>query len=811
MLKPIVKLGNLFVALLLLPAIGFAGPYAPAAGQPGTTAISMDSNVFEAWATGYVNYLVGYEVDSTWRTPEKALGPAVGNSYDIVSLGRGGMITLTFDRPIKNGAGWDFAVFENSFSDTFLELAYVEVSSDNISFVRFDNDSLTANPVGGFGAVEPSNIDGFAGKYRQGYGTPFDMSDLATKDEVLSGLVKLNAITHVRIVDIIGDGSYVDTGSQVIYDPYPTTGSAGFDLDAIGIIHQQQDSDGDGVLDYLDGCPQDPDKIDVGVCGCGVPDTDTDEDGTPDCNDGCPDDANKTTPGVCGCGIPDTDSDLDGIPDCIDDYDNTIDTDGDGVNDCDDGCPFDPLKIEPGICGCSISDIDSDGDTTPDCNDNCPEDPDKSNPGACGCGVPDTDWDGDGQPDCSNPPNPPVLSDPAHLENGVSLTPWLSAQPFNDPDPGDSHAKTRWQISTDSEFTNIVFDVTSSKHLTQYNIPDFILQGDKQYFWHVKFFDNKNAESNWSQFYQFTTGQNLSDLNGDGIPDEQAVDNTVDLDGMGGPDNLQDDILSFTSSADGVLVGIKVQVNSTIQKAQAVNPASIPDNEGKPEEMPFGLVSFKVGVENAGDTTDITIYITEAAGENFTWYKYDVQNGWRDYGEHAEITVLNGGKTEITLVLQDGGIGDSDGVANGVIVDPGGLGALSSEYIPQSGKAGVGGGGGCFIATAAYGSSMVSQVKILCKFRDRVLTRNAAGRAFIKLYYTFSPPIAEFISKHNTLRTLVRFSLLPLVGISWFFFKVGPVYSISALTLLLCAGIAGFVCFWRRFKKSYPVSIPKQA
>jgi len=212
-----------------------AGPYAPAAGQAGSTAAPQDSPEFVAWASGYLDYIVGTDVDSTWRTPEKALGPAVGDSFDIVCLGNGGRITLTFDPPIANGQGWDFAVFENSFSDTFLELAYVEVSSDGTTFVRFDSDSLTAAPVGGFGSIDPTNINGLASKYRQGFGTPFDLSDLASKPEVLSGAVDLSALTHMRLVDIIGNGASFDTSGDVIYDPHPTVASGGFDLDAVGV------------------------------------------------------------------------------------------------------------------------------------------------------------------------------------------------------------------------------------------------------------------------------------------------------------------------------------------------------------------------------------------------------------------------------------------------------------------------------------------------------------------------------------------------------------------------------------------------
>ncbi len=77
-----------------------------------------------------------------------------------------------------------------------------------------------------------------------------------------------------------------------------------------------------------DKCPDDPNKTDPGVCGCGIPDTDSDADGTPDCSDNCPNDPSKIEPGECGCGIADTDSDGDGIPDCNEKDDNDSDNGG---------------------------------------------------------------------------------------------------------------------------------------------------------------------------------------------------------------------------------------------------------------------------------------------------------------------------------------------------------------------------------------------------------------------------------------------------------------------------------------------------
>ncbi|NUP95402.1 MAG: hypothetical protein HUU28_04480, partial [Planctomycetaceae bacterium] len=129
---------------------------------------------------------------------------------------------------------------------------------------------------------------------------------------------------------------------------------------------------------------------------------DSDGDGTNDCLDGCPNDPLKIAPGICGCGVADTD------------------TDGDGTADCIDGCPNDPLKVDPGVCGCGIADVDSDGDGTLDCLDGCPNDPFKIAPGICGCGVADTDTDGDGTADCIDGcPTDPAKIAPGQCGCGV--------------------------------------------------------------------------------------------------------------------------------------------------------------------------------------------------------------------------------------------------------------------------------------------------------------------------------------------------------------------------------------------------------
>jgi len=101
-----------------------------------------------------------------------------------------------------------------------------------------------------------------------------------------------------------------------------------------------------------------------------------------------------------------------------------------------------------------------------------------------------------------------------------------------------------------------------------------------------------------------------------------------------------------------------------------------------------------------------------------------------------------------------------------------------------------GGGGGCFIATAAFGSILEPQVKTLRLFRDRFLLTNSFGRAFVRLYYSLSPPIADFIADRDWLRAAVRVMLLPFIAVSWLAVNAGPsimLLGVFAMALCTCS------------------------
>src|SRR6218665_1292708 len=233
--------------LLAFYQFAYSQSYPPEAGTAGSTAVFKNSTSFVAWATGitvtrgYVNIsdttvTAGGNNLATSGIPDNALGYPDTNT---VSLGDGGSAILTFSSPIIDGTGFDFAVFENG-APAYLELAFVEASSDGINFFRFPSHSQTPATIqiGTFGTPSATYLNNLAGKYSSEYGTPFDISELPN----IPLLDKQN-ITHIKVIDVVGSinpayASYDSFGNPV-NESFPTPfASSGFDLQAVGVIHQ---------------------------------------------------------------------------------------------------------------------------------------------------------------------------------------------------------------------------------------------------------------------------------------------------------------------------------------------------------------------------------------------------------------------------------------------------------------------------------------------------------------------------------------------------------------------------------------------
>lgn len=113
------------------------------------------------------------------------------------------------------------------------------------------------------------------------------------------------------------------------------------------------------------------------------------------------------------------------------------------------------------------------------------------------------------------------------------------------------------------------------------------------------------------------------------------------------------------------------------------------------------------------------------------------------------------------------------------VTEPTGESVYPSQQSGNTTTTSSGGGSGCFIATAAYGSYLHPQVQTLRDFRDHSLLSNAPGRLFVALYYRMSPPLADFISRHELLRSMTRAALLPVI------FAVAYPTTSAGITLLL--------------------------
>lgn len=101
-------------------------------------------------------------------------------------------------------------------------------------------------------------------------------------------------------------------------------------------------------------------------------------------------------------------------------------------------------------------------------------------------------------------------------------------------------------------------------------------------------------------------------------------------------------------------------------------------------------------------------------------------------------------------------------------------------------------GGGCFIASAAYGTPLAPQVRLLRQFRDRHLVTRAAGRAFVAWYYRNAPAAARYLEEHPSLKMPVRIALLPLICFAWLALNLP--FSVKLLLLLgAAAGAAAAV------------------
>ena len=381
----------------------------------------------------------------------------------------------------------------------------------------------------------------------------------------------------------------------------------------------------------------------------GLPNTDTDGDGMPDCVDGCPDDPEKTDPGTCGCHVPDTDSDDDGTPNCID-YDS--DSDNDGLSDHDEM-----------VYGTDPLDPDSDGDGALD--------KDEIDAGS----DPLAASQGPGIPEPVSPENQAAPTElPVELlvaygqdaDAGLhQSTRWQVAY-------DEDFSVLVMDIVSDTSLLALALPVQLLAGETGYFWrARFIDTREMPWSWSgvLSFTSPANG-------YEDENGNGLPDdqePSGDvGSVPSATQGWQEDLYWLDTEDNgqgeAQQTCLRLSDDNSSLVYFGQIQ-EGEIQEASpdglVTAPFSVKIDVLEPGTSTLIQLYFSPALSDASDNETIKVY------------KYDTINGWVEYTdgwvEYISDTDEHDSLTLVTLEIVDGGKGDADGVENGVIVDPVGI------------------------------------------------------------------------------------------------------------------------------------------
>jgi len=362
---------NVVLMKTVAVAIVFALMVAPVQAQEGP--VTYDGVEFPLGDKSFADQVVGFNPGSGTGESDgsaaigppdggKGTGPSVIGAKGDVTLGKGGSITLKFtDNYLIDVEGLDLYVFEYGPD---VESFKVEISKDGSGWI--DLGTVRGQPTG-----------------------------LDIHGRVAPG----DRFSYVRITDA---NPYAPRDPKII----GTEAYEGADIDAVGAIgaEERPDSDGDGIPDDEDWCPDTPQGTEVDEDGCPVEVLDSDGDGVPDDEDWCPDTPLGTEVDEYGCPVEVLDSDGDGVPDdedwCpgtalgteVDEYGcpvEVLDSDGDGVPDDEDWCPDTALGTEVDEYGCPVEVLDSDGDGVPDDEDWCPDTAQGTEVDEYGCPIPE--------------------------------------------------------------------------------------------------------------------------------------------------------------------------------------------------------------------------------------------------------------------------------------------------------------------------------------------------------------------------------------------------------------------------------------
>lgn len=268
-----------------------------------------------------------------------------------------------------------------------------------------------------------------------------------------------------------------------------------------------------------------------------------------------------------------------------------------------------------------------------------------------------------------------------------------------------------------------------------------------------------------------------------GLPYEAAVlkfaslsppDRRISLDNVDGLDAVA--VLVLPEGSDNVLVGIEASTATdsgvVIRKLRAADLSPV--------------WTYRYDVPGAGDSLKGMAFdpagrltaLVQTANDNIGVLKIDRQGVLVD-----NVILALPGIIGVSVSPSDTHVFTGFNLSNGTDQD---AAIVLTAPPPPPAVTGNSGGGTCFIATAAWGSPMEGEVRILRRFRDTILLDHSIGRVLVDFYYRRSPALARVIEGSAILRGAARFLLIPVVmGVS-IAIAPHPVPAV-ALGFFLCA------------------------
>jgi fibronectin type 3 domain-containing protein len=216
------------------------------------------------------------------------------------------------------------------------------------------------------------------------------------------------------------------------------------------------------------------------------------------------------------------------------------------------------------------------------------------------------------------------------------------------------------------------------------------------------------------------------------------------------------------TSASPTYIDAGLDSNTTycyrVTARDAASNESEPSNEACEKPFDFTLPDPPADLTAASVTAASVELTWTAAGDDVGVVNYRVYRGAEPVGEPVETaftdTSVSPDKTYLYTVTALDAAGHESYTSNAVEV------RTPAKPAPNA---------GCFIATAAFGSSLSSRVQLLREFRDRFLLSFDLGRWMVRLYERYSPPLARLIAQDEGLRFVVRTLLWSLIGLAWLF------------------------------------------